>query len=81
MECDGLPSLSYLTAKPSSGARDRRHPEEVFGCVVVPMQDKATNGSDYWQTRGSADWERRLAVLKKLRSPASWLPFRKVFSS
>ena len=23
---------------------------------------KATNGSGYWQTRGSADWERRLAA-------------------
>ena len=23
---------------------------------------KATNGSGYWQARGSADWERRLAA-------------------
>ena len=56
------------------GAAPRRpeaglHPEEVSGCVVLKCTlrgglPQATNGSGFGQTRGSADWERRLAAPK-----------------
>ena len=71
----------FFVVKTFGGLRPR--PEKGFGYVAVPRQDKATNGSGNWQTRGSADWEQRLAAgVKPPHSPRkrrSMLSFSKSF--
>ena len=58
----GITNWRPINVEPIGRARSGRFSNEVASCELrVARKTEATNGSDYRLSRGSADWERRLA--------------------
>ena len=58
----GITNWRPINVEPIGRARPGRFSNEVASCELrVARKTEATNGSDYRLSRGSADWERRLA--------------------